>query len=453
MKVLENNTVLAMMEAYVKLLNNEDYRKLESFVESHGGLTSDTLKITAEVVSAVRRFVDINLANAYAHHQKADWRGINSIANLQTQGNAIVVDGAGDTDSQIILDWQTWAAKSMPSSVTENLIGVNAEVVSIWFFNNAAKTYNNIRELLTIMGSATESKAVFSQLEQAQRADLKAWATNLLPAASSSAKSATTASNTSPSHVDSSAAVLDNLGFAIGNLCPQNLEKDSYQVLRYTYSRLRSWGKSISRGGLLQLKGTLTSKTSRAMADGNWLSSQYIALLASQFGHIEERLGVSNQIQVQLLSNDTLVACKLDPRRAVNINLKGQSLQTSVFEQIRNLALLKSALVELNRQVLKTISEWQLTDQISSAEANLAHASAQLVFNAAAGITGFFSAKASTAIGLIGQAQDEMFKAQSAYPAAIEAARVDYLKEYYSRIEAYLNMIVGNYQLTRDFSS
>ena len=166
---------------------------------------------------------------------------------------------------------------------------------------------------------------------------------------------------------------------------------------------------------------------------------------------IEERLGISNQVQVQLMSNDALIGMKLNPSQAVNINVEGKSVVTSIFSQIRDLALLKSSLGELNRQVLKNVTEWQFSSQISAAEANLAQASTQLVFNAAAGITGFFSEKASSSIKLIGEAQQAMFDAITTYPAEIEAAQVQYLRDQYTRIEDYLEMIIANYQLTRDF--
>lgn len=285
MRVLENTLVKDMMQAYVELLNNADYQKIESFVEKEGGLTSSKLKITAEAVSTLRRFVDINLANPNANHENIDWRGINSISSLTPVGNSIVTQSTKEGTTEIINDWQTWADGSMPSAISENLTGVNAEVVSVWFFNNAAKTYNKFREVLTIMGSATENKSVFSDVEQANRSELKTAANNLLPQTTASSASGSGGS-AAPTASSSSAAVLSKLGNQISMLCPQSLEKDSYQVLRYTYSKWRSWGKSAGRGDLLQLKGTLTQKTKTDMAKGNWLTSEYITMLANEFSHI-----------------------------------------------------------------------------------------------------------------------------------------------------------------------
>ena len=124
-----------------------------------------------------------------------------------------------------------------------------------------------------------------------------------------------------------------------------------------------------------------------------------------------------------------------------------------MYLEVRDLTLLKSALENLNNSALNLMIEWQYRSEISGAEAKLAQASIQLVFNTAAGITSFFSEEASNAIALIGKAQDELFQAKSAYPAAIEAAQIRQLKDQHDRILSYLDMIIGNYQLMDSFAA
>lgn len=447
MKVMENSAVNLMMNRYLALLKNDDYQKIEKFVEDNGGLTSKNIKLTGQAISAMRRFVDINLANENADHEKANWRGINSIANLASNGNAIVVKNApnGTKPSELFGDWETWADKSLPASVSENTIGVNAEVVSIWFFNNAAKYYNEFRQVLTLMASATESKSVFSELEQTNRANLKQWASALLPPAP--------AKNAQGNPPSSGGNVLSQLGSAINDLCPQTLNSDKYEVLRYTYSRFRSWGKTASRADLIQLKQSINTASTPDSANGNWIGAQYVSLFLNQFAHVEQELLVANETQVQLLGNNALMASAMLPNKVVNVNLNGKGKDTSVYLEVRDLTLLKSALENLNNSALNLMIEWQYRSEISGAEAKLAQASIQLVFNTAAGITSFFSEEASNAIALIGKAQDELFQAKSAYPAAIEAAQIRQLKDQHDRILSYLDMIIGNYQLMDSFAA
>lgn len=448
MKVLENSAVNFMMNRYLTLLKNDDYQKIEKFVEDNGGLTSKSIKLTGQAISAMRRFVDINLANENADHEKANWRGINSIANLASNGNAIVVKNApkGTKPSELFGDWETWADKSLPANVSENTIGVNAEVVSIWFFNNAAKYYNEFRRVLTLMASATESKSVFSEVEQENRDKLKQWASALLPPPAP----ANSAQGNPPS---SSGNVLSQLGSAIDDLCPQTLNSDKYEVLRYTYSRFRSWGKTVSRADLIQLKQNINVAFTPDSANGSWIGTQYVSLFLNQFAHVEQELLMANETQIQLLGNNVLMASAMLPNKLVNVNLNGTGKETSVYLEIRSLTLLKSALENLNNSALKLMIEWQFRSEISGAEAKLAQASIQLVFNTAAGITSFFSEEASNAIALIGKAQDELFQAKSAYPAAIEAAQIRQLKDQHDRILSYLNMLIGNYQLMDSFAA